>query len=76
MRSIDDLMEDQLTEAAVQEAIKMISPWVQANRGRLLSSLSKNELTSLAQAMIARWIAERSKLESEMPNDPIDDLWR
>jgi hypothetical protein len=76
--SVDDLMEKELTELAVQEAIKMIKPWVDANRARLLKSLTHAELTALAEAMIGTWIARRSEMEAAEAklNDSIDDLWR
>ena len=74
--SVDDLMEAELTEAAVKGGIAILAPWVKANPARTIKSLTQFEMTSLAQAMIARWIVARSKMEAANPNDSIDDLWR
>jgi hypothetical protein len=74
--SVDDLMEAELTEAAVQEGIAILTPWVKANPARTIKSLTKFEMTSLAQGMISKWIVARSKMEAANPNDAIDDLWR
>ena len=70
----------ELTDAAVAEAIAIITPWVKANPARLLKTLQKPELESLCQAIATTWTSKAAEMPPDeidkMLNDSIDDLFR
>jgi hypothetical protein len=74
--SPEELAEKECIDAAVAEAIAIMTPWVKANPARTLKSLNRKEVESLVWGAISKWIVARSEAEAAMPNDAIDDLWR
>lgn len=75
--SLDDKLQAEATEHAVQEGIKALKPLVDTDKRRLLRTLNKEEMTSLTVAIISGWIKMRAAQRADpLLEDSVADLFR